>query len=149
MLYDEMFPLGVVTVTVKVPPLCLFVHVSAMESYAASLTSETLISPKMEEAAEAGQPANPVRQPMVSGTVHVAGVGMEPLLVEKATVVPAGMAFPFESTTVTITVEGVFCFAPVVVQESNTIPVEGIPVNVTAGTAGAVIGTEAGVIEAS
>jgi hypothetical protein len=94
---------------------------------------------------------------MVSGTVQLAGVGTDPLLVAKVIVVPAGMELPNLSRTVTVAVEGVFWVAPTTVQqEDNTMPVAGVPGVSPAGTGGALMGRglppsmrEAAVIEAA
>ena len=46
---------------------------------------------------------------------------MVPLFVENVTTVPAGMAFPFSSTTVTVAVDGMLPPEPRVVHEDNTM----------------------------
>ena len=72
----------------------------------ASLFMVTAIFPKFGDPALAGQPAKPVRQPTVFGTIKLVAEVIVPLLVEKATIVPAGMALPLRSTTVTMNVRG-------------------------------------------
>jgi hypothetical protein len=103
-----MKPLGVVTLTVKLPLLPLLsVHsAGGPTAKVASLFMVTEIFPKFGNPALAGQPAKPVRQPVVFGTVTLVSEVIVPLSAEKAIVVPAGMALPLRSTTETVNVRG-------------------------------------------
>ena len=106
--------------TVKVPVLVVFVHWGTpVGENVASLLMVTARFPKFGDPALAGQPAKPVRQPIVFGTIILAAEVIVPLSAEKAIVVPAGMALPFRSTTETVNVRGPP--APVVVHRGNAI----------------------------
>ena len=62
--------------------------------------------PSIVDADDAGQPGEPDRQSVVSGVTNLLVSVMVPVVVEKATVVPAGMELPFSSTMVTMNFTG-------------------------------------------
>lgn len=107
------WPLGVVTVTVRVPELAVLLHVNGavVPLCVASLAIVTAKLPTPSAAvvlilgADAGQPGNEATQAIEFGTVKsVVNDRIIPLVVAIATVVPAGITLPRASLTVNTSV---------------------------------------------
>ena len=94
-------PLGVVTLTFKVPPVFELVHTNVSATCVASLVMDILNAKAPLPAATAlpvGQAGeNESRQAILLGTIKLDGGSIVPLDDVNTTVVPTGMVLPFTS----------------------------------------------------